>query len=305
MKMNIDSNMSKGIDISHWQKEIDWPAVINHNPIKFVIAKATEGATWQDPKFLSYWPAMKQQGVPITGAYHLFRGTSLPAAQANNMMTQLKQVGFNHTGDLLATSVTKQDKLNPSEVANYLRWIIGNLTSPVIQQKVILYTSPHWWNSHVQDVDYQLSQQPLWVSHWTTAEQPQLPEGWDDWMIWQTRCTGSVEGIKGDVCVDQMKNTQAVTNDSNPNFMEGLINGFTSLKNRVNALLSPSPTDRELETLLEQGREWMNRSEQLTQSLASSTSAPPQNFSNLASGNPLIQATALSINQSLPALAHG
>jgi lysozyme len=300
MEMNIDSNMSKGFDISHWQKEIDWPAVTNHNTIKFVMAKATEGATWQDPNFSSYWQAMKQQGVLITGAYHYFRGTSLPASQANNIMTQLKQVGFNHSCDLLAISVAQQDKLNPSEVANNLRWLIGNLTSPVIQQRVILYASPHWWNNHVQDVGHRLSQQPLWVAHWTTAEQPQLPDGWDDWMIWQHSCTGSVEGIKGDVCLDKMKTTQAVTNDSNPSFMDYV----TSLKNHVNTLLSPS-TDHELDTLLNQGRKLMNHAEQLTQSLASITSATPQHFSHVPSGHPLTHTVALSINQSLPALANG
>lgn len=197
MNLVKEDTFLNGIDISHWQKEIDWPAAVNDTTVKFVIAKATEGATWQDPKFHSNWQAMKQHGVPIIGAYHYFRGTSLPADQANNIVTQLKQVGFNHADDLFSINVAKQDRLNPSEVADYLLWIMSNLTSPIIQEKVIIYTSPDWWNSHVQDLGHRLSQHPLWVAHWTTAAQPRLPDGWSDWMIWHHSRQGSVSGIQG------------------------------------------------------------------------------------------------------------
>lgn len=215
MNLGKEDTFLNGIDISHWQKEIDWPAAVNDTTVKFVIAKATEGATWQDPKFHSNWQAMKQHGVPIIGAYHYFRGTSLPADQANNIVTQLKQVGFNHADDLFSINVAKQDRLNPSEVADYLLWIMSNLTSPIIQEKVIIYTSPDWWNSHVQDLGHRLSQHPLWVAHWTTAAQPRLPDGWSDWMIWHHSRQGSVSGIQGSVDLNRMKiklnTTQAVT----------------------------------------------------------------------------------------------
>lgn len=335
MDMNKENNILRGIDISHWQKAIDWPAVINSSQVKFVIAKATEGATWQDPKFQSHWQAMKRQGVPITGAYHYFRGTSLPTDQANNIVTQLKQVSFNHADDLLAISVAKQDKLTPSEVADYLLWIISNLTAPIIQEKVILYTSPAWWDSHVQDVGHRLSQQPLWVAHWTTAAQPRLPVGWSDWMIWQQSSQGSVNGIQGFVDLNQMKTTttQSVTPvrtgladdaqsdelttattvgsvsaepaaTASVNQTISLLNGLKSLKNLVNTLLLP-PIDHELEETLTEGRQLMNQSDNLIQWLAGSESFINKNFSNLTAGDNFVKTNApLPFNQTLPSLTN-
>lgn len=335
MDINKENNILRGIDISHWQKAIDWPAVINNSQVQFVIAKATEGATWQDPKFQSHWQAMKRQGVLITGAYHYFRGTSLPTDQANNIVTQLKQVSFNHADDLLAISVTKQDKLTPSEVADHLLWIISNLTAPIIQEKVILYTSPAWWDSHVQDVGHRLSQQPLWVAHWTTAAQPQLPVGWSDWMIWQQSSQGSVNGIQGFVDLNQMKTTttQVVsrvhtgladdvqsdelttaatvgTVSAEPaaiaavNQTTSLLNGLKSLKNLVNTLLLP-PIDHALEETLTEGRQLMNQSDNLIQGLAGSEGFINKNFSNLTAGHHLVKPNPpLPVNQTLPSLTN-
>lgn len=333
MDINKENNILSGIDISHWQKAIDWPTVMSGSPVKFVIAKATEGATWQDPKFQSHWQAMKRQGVPITGAYHYFRGTSLPSDQASNIVTQLKQVSFNHADDLLAISVAKQDKLTPAEVADYLLWIISNLTAPIIPEKVILYTSPAWWDTHVQDVGHRLSQHPLWVAHWTTAAQPRLPVGWSDWMIWQQSSQGRINGIQGFVDLNQMKSTttQAVTRvrtgladdahsdelttattvgtvsaepaaTASVNQTSSLLNGLKSLKNLVNTLLLP-PIDHELEEILTEGRQLMNQSDNLIQWLAGSESFINKNSSNSTSGHHLVQPNApLPVNQTLPSL---
>lgn len=40
----------RGIDVSHYQKNIDWEKVANSG-VDFVYIKATEGATYVDPMF--------------------------------------------------------------------------------------------------------------------------------------------------------------------------------------------------------------------------------------------------------------
>ena len=55
-----------GIDISHHQGNIDWSEVStwDGNPIQFIYMKATEGATYQDPKYKTYMKEAKEQNKP-------------------------------------------------------------------------------------------------------------------------------------------------------------------------------------------------------------------------------------------------
>jgi GH25 family lysozyme M1 (1,4-beta-N-acetylmuramidase) len=55
----------KGIDISHWQHEINWKKVGNH-PISFVIAKATKGQTFNDPNYATYRRGAAGEGIAWT-----------------------------------------------------------------------------------------------------------------------------------------------------------------------------------------------------------------------------------------------
>lgn len=58
----------KGIDVSHWQGEIDWSAV-RAAGVEFAVLKATEGCGYQDPAFQRY-----RSGCPLPmGFYHYLR----------------------------------------------------------------------------------------------------------------------------------------------------------------------------------------------------------------------------------------
>src|ERR1044072_249179 len=56
-----------GIDVSHWQGSINWGSVAGSN--RFVYMKATEGTTYRDPNFNSYYTGSYNAGM-IRGAYH-------------------------------------------------------------------------------------------------------------------------------------------------------------------------------------------------------------------------------------------
>lgn len=57
-----------GIDVSRWQREIDWRAV-RAAGTRFAFIKATEGGDHIDPLFSQNWYGAKAAGVP-RGAYH-------------------------------------------------------------------------------------------------------------------------------------------------------------------------------------------------------------------------------------------
>lgn len=59
-----------GVDISHFQGDIEWQKV-NKKQIHFVIIKSTEGGDWRDPNFKLNWKGAREAGF-VTGAYHVF-----------------------------------------------------------------------------------------------------------------------------------------------------------------------------------------------------------------------------------------
>ena len=85
----------RGIDISHYQGDIDWEllqnAMIEKCPIRFILIKATEGTDRIDPKFKENFRQAKEYGF-IRGAYHFWSNKSSARSQAyfflNNVYLQ-------------------------------------------------------------------------------------------------------------------------------------------------------------------------------------------------------------------------
>jgi lysozyme len=74
-----------GIDVSHYQGQIDWTQVRSDAGIRLVSAKATEGVRNVDQKFAANWAAMRAAGFPYRFAYH-FVTPDPPAAQAQHFV---------------------------------------------------------------------------------------------------------------------------------------------------------------------------------------------------------------------------
>jgi lysozyme len=74
----------RGIDVSHHQGAIDWPAV-RAAGVEFAFIKATEGADRVDSRFARNWEAARLAGV-TRGAYHFFTFCSAGRAQADHFL---------------------------------------------------------------------------------------------------------------------------------------------------------------------------------------------------------------------------
>jgi lysozyme len=80
----------RGVDVSHHQGEIDWQQLKIENA-KFAYIKASEGATFKDPKFVENWNGALKAGV-VPGAYHYYTLCKPGAEQANNFVGALNSV---------------------------------------------------------------------------------------------------------------------------------------------------------------------------------------------------------------------
>ena len=74
----------RGVDVSTYQGEIDWPTLVAQN-IDFAFIKATEGSSFTDPRFAYNYAAAQKTGIPI-GAYHFFSFESGGDTQAENFI---------------------------------------------------------------------------------------------------------------------------------------------------------------------------------------------------------------------------
>ena len=83
-----------GIDVSHYQGDIDWEILRNQGtiddcPIRFVMIKATEGATKVDENFEDNFYQAREYGF-TRGAYHFYSTRSSAADQARFFIRNVK-----------------------------------------------------------------------------------------------------------------------------------------------------------------------------------------------------------------------
>ena len=180
-----------GIDISHYQGDIDWNklkmAKIENSPVKFILIKSTEGSNQLDENFNDNFYQAREYGF-IRGAYHFWSNKSTPRQQAYYF---LKQVHL-EDGDLppvLDVEHKPKDKSNEEFQRDVLTWL--HIVEDKYHVKPILYTyykfKEAYLNTPVFD-DY-----PYWIAHYYVEKVAYK----GPWKFWQHTDVGKLPGIKG------------------------------------------------------------------------------------------------------------
>ena len=205
---------SYGIDVSHYQGEIDWTKVktINFNiatrrqtaddksasvGIDFVFAKSTEGATEVDEYLEKNRDGAHKAGLRF-GVYHVL---SLKKAQQQyqNFIKNAKLV----PGDLVPVIDIEEEWVGKADIAKVRETVkeLAKLMTKKYGQKPIIYCG----QSYGQELfgrDKELGGYPKWIPRYNTG---QRPSGAD---IWQYAQTGTVAGITGEVDLDALYSEQ-------------------------------------------------------------------------------------------------
>lgn len=187
--------MIKGIDISHWQGTVEWPAI--PDAYKYVFLKATEGTGFVDDQFALNWVYGAGEESILRGAYHFWRYAFSGTQQAEHFFDTVSE-----TGDMgeLPPVVDLEDTRAPKggDVVLRMRQMLQR-AEELFGQKPIVYTANWWWNPwtlrNTGFGDYD-----LWVANYKTVypwSKPLMPAGWDNWQIWQHSSRGRVAGIAG------------------------------------------------------------------------------------------------------------
>lgn len=199
----------EGIDVSHWQGVVDWPAVARAGK-RFVFAKATEGIGYTDPRWAANKAGARAAGL-VLGAYHFARpdlNPSNPAGEADWFATTMAL----ERGMLLP--VIDLETAGSMTVTARVEWVRAFLARlhERTGARAIIYTSPAWWSKYMGDTTWfaENGYGVLWVAHWTTATAPLVPAanwGGRSWTFWQYTSSGSVSGISGNVDLNRYRGT--------------------------------------------------------------------------------------------------
>ena len=183
-----------GIDISHHQGRIDWGELkdngsINKCPIRFVMIKATEGASLIDENFRDNFYQSREHGF-TRGAYHFYSVHTPADQQAWHYISTVKL----ENGDLppvLDVEHKPENQTDEEFKSSVLLWL--DMVEQHYRVKPILYTYFKFKTRYLNDSVF--DQYPYWIAHYyVDSLQYKGP-----WKFWQHTDAGRLPGIKGSV----------------------------------------------------------------------------------------------------------
>lgn len=188
----------RGIDISHWNGDIDFNKV-RADGIEFVIIKAggSDRGFYKDPKFETNYEKAKAAGLSI-GAYYFvgknFYGVVSGAADAKRFISIIKGKEFDYPVfvDVETTDFRFKEMATDAAIAfctelEKAGYFVGVYASDISGYRERL--------NHERLMNY---------THWV-ARYGKVPEECTEHSIWQQSSKGSVKGISGSVDIDESK----------------------------------------------------------------------------------------------------
>jgi len=176
----------EGIDVSWYQKKIDWKQVATTKVFAFV--KATEGTSLEDKLFASNWPAARNAGL-LRGAYHFFHPSIDPVEQAEFFLSKVVTCELPPVLDVEAS-----DNVASAKVVNGVNTWVEHVAARL--RRPLIYASPSFWQRlPAAEIEQKAD---LWIAEWE-IEHPGKMGSWPGWSFWQYSSRGEVPGIAGSV----------------------------------------------------------------------------------------------------------
>ena len=187
---------TKGIDVSHWQGDIDWKAV-RTTGIEFAIIKAggSDNGFYTDSCWEKNYAGAKAVGMPV-GAYYIVGPRCISRADgiadAQRFIEQLKGKQFEYPVFIDLELTSPSDKLGATEAvcgfcetmeaAGYYCGIYASDISGFKDRLDLLHLTAH----------------DKWVARYGSK-----PTYVQSYGMWQSSSTGKITGISGDVDLDE------------------------------------------------------------------------------------------------------
>ncbi len=186
--------MIRGIDISHNNDVINWAKL--PADIQFVFIKASQGATYQDPKFQDNWHSARDKGL-VHGAYHFLTATDSAQAQAQNFLSR----GIDWTQpNVLPPVLDVEDQVPASLNVNITKnkaafiqlitdWI--DIVAKATGRTPIIYSYKNFFVEYLNNHSW--PNNGLWLAAYQPTA-PGVPVGYKAWQFWQYSQYGQLNG---------------------------------------------------------------------------------------------------------------
>ncbi|WP_346934588.1 LysM peptidoglycan-binding domain-containing protein [Clostridium sp.] len=182
-----NSSNYKGIDISSWQGNVNFKKV-KDSGIEIVYIKVTEGISYVNNYFLSFYENAKAQGLKV-GFYHFFLGGIDPKSQARHFVNTIGNREFDCRLAIDIEQTNGLDKTSLTSEAIIFLEEVKKLTS----KGIVVYT---YTNFARTSLDSRLGIYPLWIAEYGVSRPASNPI-WNQWVGFQFSSTGQVPGVSG------------------------------------------------------------------------------------------------------------
>ncbi len=180
-----DEMTYQGIDVSSYQKNIDWVKVAADTNVTFAYIKATEGATIIDKYYARNIEQARANGIKV-GSYHFFTTTATVRAQYLNFTRRLDA----HHQDLIPViDVEQSGRFSRSQLIDSVAQL-ARLLENHYGRKPMIYSTMQFYNSYLTP---QFNKYPLYIGRYSAAS-PQIK--WNGRaLLWQYSDEGLITGI--------------------------------------------------------------------------------------------------------------
>jgi len=176
-----------GIDISHYQGEVDWKMLKQTRqgqfPINFVFMKATEGGDFSDDKFVANFDSARAHGF-VRGAYHFYNPKTDAHKQADFFIQSVKL----EPGDLPPVLDIEKKGRDVKKLQQDLKVWLRKVENHY-GVKPIIYASYKFKTRYLNDSVF--NSYPYWIAHYYVDSVQYQGE----WKFWQHTDVGTLPGI--------------------------------------------------------------------------------------------------------------
>ena len=176
-----------GIDISHYQGNINWKMLEQTRqgqfPIQFIFMKATEGGDYPDKRFVANFDSAKAHDF-IRGAYHFYNPTTDADKQADFFINTVNLEPGDLPPVLDIEKKSKDIKKLQADLKHWLRRIEDHYGV-----KPIIYASYKFKTKYLNDSVF--NSYPYWIAHYYVDSVKYQGE----WKFWQHTDVGTLPGI--------------------------------------------------------------------------------------------------------------
>lgn len=186
----IANAIARGIDVSHWQQEVDWQQVAADDISFVMLGTRYKGET--DPRFRSNAEAAHRQGIKL-GAYIYSYATSVEMAEeeADFILDLIKDYPISYPVAFDAEDAGTLGTLSPSQVSDVINAFCRKIEAAGYHPMV--YSNEYWMKNKI---DTSKINYDVWIARYNVLHTYQNP------VMWQATSTGSVNGISSNVDID-------------------------------------------------------------------------------------------------------